>query len=124
MHFEGADIAPGVKLEGGIISHLITEIDVMCLPADLPEFLVADMTELHMGDSVHLSDIKLPGGVELTSTAHGGDDLAVASIVALRVSAADEAADEAEAAPAEGEVAEGDEAEAGDDKDKKEGEGE
>lgn len=128
VHFEGADTAPGVKLEGGIVSHLITEIDVMCLPADLPEFLVADMSELNMGDSVHLSDIKLPKGVELTSLAHGGDDLAVAAIVALRVSTADEEADaaaaEAAAAAAEGETAEGAEAAADDDKDKKEGEGE
>lgn len=125
VHFTGEDVAPGVKLEGGIVSHLITEIDVLCLPADLPEFLSADMSELSIGGSVHLSDIKLPDGVELTSLAHGGDDLAVAAVVALRISTADEEADAAaaEAASAEGEAAEGGEA-AADDGDKKEGEGE
>lgn len=131
VHFTGEDVAPGVKLEGGIVSHLITEVDVICLPSQLPEFLSADISELNKGESVHLSDIKLPEGVELTSLAHGGDDLAVAAVVALRISAADEEADEAEAAAAaegegvaEGEAGEG-EAEVGDDKEvKKEGEGE
>ncbi len=132
VHFTGEDVAPGVKLEDGIVSHLITEIDVMCLPADLPEFLTVDMSKLGMGDSVHLSDIKLPDGVELTSLAHGGDDLAVAAVVALRVSTADEEADEAAAAAAaeaaaegaEGEAPEGGEAAADGDEAKKEGEGE
>lgn len=121
VHFIGEDVAPGVKLEGGIVSHLMTEVDIICLPADLPEFLTADLSALNKGESVHLSDIKLPDGVELTALAHGGDDLAVASVVALRVSAADEAADAASAA--EGDAAEGGEAPAAD-ADKKEGDGE
>jgi large subunit ribosomal protein L25 len=122
VHFTGEDVAPGVKLEGGIVSHLITEIDVICLPGDLPEYLSVDISQLSIGDSVHLSDIKIPDGVEFTSLAHGGDDLAVATVVALRVSAADEEAEAGEAA--EGEAAEGGEAAAGGEEAKKEGEGE
>lgn len=120
VHFTGEDTCPGVKLEGGIVSHLITEIDVICLPGNLPEFLVADMSELSIGDSVHLSDIKVPEGVEFTSLAHGGDDLAVAAVIALRTSSAD---DEAEAAAAEAAAGSAAEAAASEEA-KKEGEGE
>jgi large subunit ribosomal protein L25 len=100
IHFVGEEVAPGVKQDSGIISHLITEVDVLCLPGDLPEYLTAELSELKMGESVHLSDIKLPDGVELTSMAHGGDDLAVATVVAPRAAVADIEADEADAAAA------------------------
>lgn len=85
LHFIGQDVAPGVKLESGILSHLMTEIDVICLPHQLPEFLPIDVSQLHLGDSIHLSDIPLPEGVTITTLAHGGDDLAVATIAAVRV---------------------------------------
>jgi len=85
LHFLGQDVAPGVKLEGGIVTHLMTEIDVTCLPKDLPEFLEIDMSQMHLNDSVHLSQIKLPEGVQITSLIHGGDDHAVAAIAAIRV---------------------------------------
>lgn len=91
LHFLGADVAPGVKLDGGIVSHIFNEIDITCLPKDLPEFLAVDLSNLGMGDSVHLSDIKLPEGVAITSLTHGGDDLAVAAIVSIK--------EEVEAAP-------------------------
>ncbi len=112
LHFVGEDVAPGVKQEGGIVSHLMTEVDVTCLPHQLPEFLTVDLSKLGIGDSVHLSDIPLPEGVQITALAHGGDDLAVATIVAPRVqeedetaaAAAAEAAASTAAAPAEGEV--------------------
>ncbi|MBE9516071.1 MAG: 50S ribosomal protein L25/general stress protein Ctc [Proteobacteria bacterium] len=104
VHCLGTDVAPGVKLEDGMVAHLLTETDVACLPKDLPEYLEVDMSSLHMGDSVHLSDIKLPDGVELTVFSHGGDDLAVATIAAVRGGA--EEVEEVEAA-AEGEAAEG-----------------
>jgi large subunit ribosomal protein L25 len=90
LHIKGEDVAPGVKLEGGIVSHLITEVDVQCLPSDLPEYLEADVSELHLHDSLHLSDIKIPEGVELTSLAHGGDDLAIVTIAAVRGAAEEE----------------------------------
>ncbi len=109
LHFTGEDVCPGVKQQGGLIGHLMTEIDVTCLPKDLPEFLTADLSGLHIGESLHLSDIKLPDGVQITSLAHGGDDLAVATVTTVRVeeeapaAAAAPAAGAAAAAPAEGE---------------------
>lgn len=84
LHFVGQDVAPGVKLQGGIVGHLMTEVDVTCLPHQLPEFLEVDMSNVNLNESVHLSDLKLPEGVQITSLAHGGDDLAVATITAVR----------------------------------------
>ena len=60
LHFTGGDEAPGVKIEGGIVSHLITELDIICLPDNLPEFISVDVSDLHLGDSIHLSEITLP----------------------------------------------------------------
>lgn len=64
LHFLGEDIAPGIKA-GGIASHNLTDIEVSCLPKDLPEFIEIDVSALEMGDSLHLSDITLPKGVVL-----------------------------------------------------------
>jgi large subunit ribosomal protein L25 len=97
VHFTGEEIAPGVKLQGGIVSHLITEIDITCLASNLPEYLTADVSALDLHGSVHLSDLHLPEGVEITSLGHGGGDLAVVSIVAVRGTI-----EETEEAPAEG----------------------
>jgi len=69
LHFIGADAAPGVKA-GGIVSHNLTDIEISCLPKDLPEFIEIDISALEMGTSLHLSDITLPKGVEL---AHATD---------------------------------------------------
>ena len=101
LHFLGETTAPGVKLQGGVVFHLLTEVDVSCLPRDLPEYLEADISALNLGETLHLSSLKLPEGVELTIFAHGGDDLGVATISAVRGGAKDE--DES----AEGEAAEG-----------------
>jgi len=99
FHFINADVAPGVKLGGGIVAHILTEADVSCLAKDLPEFIEVDVAALEIGDSVHLSQIKLPKGVEFVQLAHD-NDAAVASIAKTRGSVADDAADAAEAAPA------------------------
>ena len=101
FHFVNAEIAPGVKLGGGIVAHINTEADVSCLAKDLPEFIEVDLANLEMGHSIHLSEIKLPKGVEFVQLAHG-NDLAVASIAKTRGSVADDAAESAaapEAAP-------------------------
>lgn len=103
LHFLNADTAPGVKQQGGIVSHLMTEIDISCLPKDLPEYLTVDLGGLSLNQSVHLSDIQLPEGVAITSLTHGGDNLAVAAIMAIREEV--EAAPVVEAAPAEGAAA-------------------
>jgi large subunit ribosomal protein L25 len=83
LHFLGGDIAPGVKQQGGVVSHLLTEVDVSCLPHQLPEYLEVDLSALSLGQSVHLSNIKLSEGVTITSLAHG-NDLAVATISIVR----------------------------------------
>jgi len=104
LHFVGQDVAPGVKLEGGLVSHLMTEVDITCLPHQLPEYLEVDMSNVHINDSIHLSDLKLPEGVAITQLAHGGDDLAVATITVVKEE--EVAAPVAEAAaPAAGEAA-------------------
>ncbi|MHC8733397.1 50S ribosomal protein L25/general stress protein Ctc [Arenicellales bacterium IMCC56312] len=81
LHFEGSDVAPGVKTDGGILSHPITELDITCLPRDLPEFIAVDVSELNLNESLHLSNIKMPEGVELTATAFPeGEDPTIATI--------------------------------------------
>ena len=81
LHFTGEDIAPGVKTGGGIVSHLITDVEISCLPSDLPEFIEVDMSAMNVGDSLHLSDIQLPKGVELVELSHGEEhDSAIANI--------------------------------------------
>jgi len=105
LHFINTETAPGVKQQGGIVSHLMTEVDITCLPKDLPEFLTVDMGNLSLNDSVHLSDIPLPSGVEFTQLARGGDDLAVAAIVAVREEVEEAPVAAAAAAPAEGAAA-------------------
>jgi large subunit ribosomal protein L25 len=104
IHVNGEEVAPGVKLEGGIVSRLMTEVDISCLPHHLPEFLSVDVSELHIGESLHLSDIPLPEGVTITSLAHGGEDLAVVSVAAVRV-VEEEVAEEVPEEVAEGEEA-------------------
>jgi len=93
LHFINADIAPGVKTSGGIVSHILTELDVACLPKDLPEFIEVDLVNLTAGHSLHLSEIKMPKGVEIVSLTKGGDQ-AVAAITIPR-GAVEAAAEEA-----------------------------
>ena len=90
FHFINADVAPGVKLGGGIVAHILTEADVSCLAKDLPEFIEVDLAALEMGQSIHLSQIKLPKGVEFVQLAHD-NDATVASIAKTRGSVADDA---------------------------------
>lgn len=92
LHFVNAEISPAVKLSSAVISHVVNELDVSCLPADLPEFVEVDLSNVEAGASVHLSDIKLPNGV--TAVLHGQDNptIATASVPAGQVSADDAAA--------------------------------
>jgi len=101
LHFKGEDVAPGVKNEGGIVNHQMTTVDIACLAKDLPEYLEVDISALHAGDSLHLSDIPLPKGVSIPALAQGEDhDLPVVSIHVPRGAGA---TDEEEAAgPVEG----------------------
>ncbi len=70
LHFIGEDKAPGLK-EGGVFSHLMSDVEVACLPADLPEFIEVDVSAMNLDDTLHLTNLKLPKGVELTAFAHG-----------------------------------------------------
>jgi large subunit ribosomal protein L25 len=84
LHFLNEATSVGVKQQGGEISHTISEVEVACQPQDLPEFIEVDLAAVEVGQTVHLSDLKLPKGVELVALAHG-NDLAVANIHASRV---------------------------------------
>lgn len=81
LHFTGEDVAPGVKQQGGIISHVVTEVEVECLPKDIPEFIEVDISGLNSGESIHLTEIKMPKGVELMALKQGDDhDTAIVAI--------------------------------------------
>lgn len=94
LHFVNAELAPGVKLGGGIVSHVITEVDVKCLPGVLPEFIEVDLKTLEAGSSVHVLDLKMPEGVK--PVLHGTENPVVATILVVK----GEAASGEEAAPA------------------------
>lgn len=70
LHFIGADVAPGVKQGGGQVTHQMVEVEIRCLPADLPEFIQVDLSQVQLDQTVHLSDLKVPAGVELVDLAH------------------------------------------------------
>jgi large subunit ribosomal protein L25 len=91
LHFINAEVSPAVKLSSAVISHVMNELDVSCLPGDLPEFVEVDLSNMEAGGTIHLSDIQLPKGV--TAVLHGQDDptIATASIPAGQVSADDAA---------------------------------
>jgi large subunit ribosomal protein L25 len=88
LHFVNAEQAPGVKMQGGVVSHVMNELDIKCLPSQLPEFLEVDLSGLSVGQSVHVSQIKLPAGVEVLT--HG--DPVVATLSLPRGAKSDEAA--------------------------------
>lgn len=92
LHFVGAEESPAVKLEGCMITHVLNELDISCLPADLPEFIEVDLSRLHKGQSLHASDLKLPGSVTVVS--HGGESPVVASVLTQAGETSAEAAEE------------------------------
>ncbi|MCC7546735.1 MAG: 50S ribosomal protein L25/general stress protein Ctc [Burkholderiales bacterium] len=98
LHFMNQETAPGVKTGGGTVSHVMPEIEIGCLPADLPEYIEVDIGEMQAGQSLHLSDLKLPQGVESIAL-RAGDDLVVVTIQQPRVEAATEEEPAAAAAP-------------------------
>jgi large subunit ribosomal protein L25 len=98
LHFINAEISPAVKLQGSLISHVITEIDIKCLPTDLPEYITVDLAALETGHALHVSQLVLPKGVEIVH--HGEGDPVVASAQQSRgeIAAEGEAAAEGDAA--------------------------
>ena len=120
LHFANAEKSPGVKEQGGVVSHVLNELDIVCLPDDLPEFIEVDLSSLAVGNSIHARQLALPKGVELSL--HKTEDPVVATVVVPQLITEDEekvaeaavisAAEvptTAQAAPGkEGEAAEGD----------------
>jgi large subunit ribosomal protein L25 len=100
LHFKGAAVSPGVKTQGGIVSHMRNEVEVSCLPKDLPEFVEVDISGLSLNESIHLSQLKIPEGVQLLDLAK--EDSAVVAIHSPR---AEEPEPTAAAAAAEGAAA-------------------
>jgi large subunit ribosomal protein L25 len=98
LHFVNEATSVGVKTQGGVVSHLRNDVEVSCLPKDLPEYIEVDLQELGLGQLVHLSELKLPEGVELPELIHGHD----APVVSIHAQRAEEAAPVAEAAAAAG----------------------
>ena len=79
LHFSGDELSPAVKTDGCIANHVVTEIDVLCLPKDLPEFVAVDLSGLKKGKSLHLADIVLPKGV--TAVTHGKNNPVIVAVV-------------------------------------------
>ncbi len=98
IHFKGAAQSPGVKTQGGIVHHMIQDVEIHCLPASLPEFLELDLSSMNLNDTLRLSDIPLPAGVTLLQLRHG--NAPVATVHAPRVAEVEETPTEAAAATA------------------------
>jgi len=116
LHFVNAEKSPGVKEQGGVVNHVLNELDIVCFPDDLPEFVEVDLGGLAVGKSLHVRELSLPKGVELSL--HKDEDPVVATVVvpaliteeeeaaqaAAAVAAADVPTTEQAAAPKEGEA--------------------
>ncbi|HTD02865.1 50S ribosomal protein L25/general stress protein Ctc [Undibacterium sp.] len=89
LHFVNAEVSPAVKLNAAVISHVAVELDISCLPADLPEFVTVDLSNIVAGQSLHVSDVVLPAGV--TVVAHGDSNPTIAIAVVPAGAAAAEA---------------------------------
>ena len=93
LHFVNAEVSAGVKEQGGVVNHVMNELDIVCLPDDLPEFVEVDLGALAVGHSIHVNELKMPKGVE--PALHKGENPVVATIVIPKLVTEDE-----EAAPA------------------------
>lgn len=110
LHFVGEDIAPGVKQGGGKVAHLKSDVEVVCLPKDLPEYLEIDVAELELDAMLYLSDIKLPQGVAIPELVQGPEhDHAVVSIHVIKAAPIEEEAVVVTDAEVEAEAAAGEE---------------
>ncbi len=107
IHFLNEEECAGVKQDGGIIQHSENDIEVSCLPADMPEYIEVDMLEVILGQMVRLSDVTLPEGVESVALSHGEDyDLSIASVLARKAEEIEEEEEDLEALGEEGEATE------------------
>lgn len=91
LHFLNEDTCVGVKQGGGVVSHQMNDLEITCLPKDLPEYIEVDLAALDVGDTLHLGQVQVPEGVEIAALAHGGDEsLPVASVQLPRAALVDE----------------------------------
>jgi large subunit ribosomal protein L25 len=115
LHFIGQEKSPAGKTSGVVVSHNITEVEVACLPKDLPEYIEVDLSTIDQGDMIHLSELNLPAGVEIPELQHGPEhDLPVVTVHAVKIEVeptTEGEAAEGEQAAAPGESAEGESAE-------------
>jgi large subunit ribosomal protein L25 len=100
IHFKGESISPGVKVQGGVVSHMRADVEVVTLPKDLPEFLELDVSGMNLNETKFLSDIPLPPGVTIPELSHR--NAPVVSIHSPRAAEPEPVAEAAAAAPAEG----------------------
>jgi large subunit ribosomal protein L25 len=100
LHFKGQEVCPGVKIGGGVVEHHVNQVEVECLPKDLPEFIEVDLSKMELNDSLHLSQLQIPAGVVLVDL-RLGKDASVAAVHIPRAVVEEEIAPTAEAAPAE-----------------------
>ena len=99
LHFINENICIGVKQGGGVVSHVMTDLEISCLPKDLPEYIEVDLAEVNVGEGIHLSDLKMPDGAEIAALIHGGDaaqTVATVHIPKVVIEVEDELVDEAE----------------------------
>ena len=111
LHFLNEDICIGVKEGGGVVSHVMTDLEIICLPKDLPEYIEVDMAEINLGEGIHLTDLKLPEGSEIAALLHGGDAAQIVATVHIPkvvIEVEDELVDEAGEEGEEGEEGTGD----------------
>ena len=102
LHFVNAELSPGVKEQGGVSNHVMNDLDITCLPADLPEFIEVDLGNLTVGHSIHVRDLALPRGVE--PVLHRNENPVVATVILPALVTEEEEAAAAEAAPAAADV--------------------
>ncbi|MDR2129475.1 MAG: 50S ribosomal protein L25/general stress protein Ctc [Burkholderiaceae bacterium] len=98
LHYAGEEESPAVKVDKCLVNRVLTDLEITCLPADLPESITVDLSKLEKGGTLHLSDVQLPKGVEVNL--HGQDDLVLVTVVVPREEAADASAAADGAAPA------------------------
>ena len=105
LHFVNEEDCVGVKTEGGSITHNLNEVEIVSLPADLPEFIEVDMTNLELNASIHLSDLELPEAVSIVALGLGEDhDITVASVVPIRIVEEEEPIEVTDDEDADGEI--------------------
>ena len=102
LHFVNADVCPGAK-EGGVVSHVMNDVDIQCLPDDLPEFVEVDLSTLNLGDSIHVTELTMPKGVELVARVRA-DNPVVVTVQVPRAAVEEVTAEAAAAAAATTEI--------------------